>query len=666
LGNLNRSDLTDEDFGLQYFTEPDVHFPDKGAPGPSVEPLLRWLKGDTHSESNIAVLLAPAAFGKSTLSEELFLKLRGDRDLIPVLIQRDQWAELAARESLEMVDILSSAVRKCYPDALIGPAQLETFLRTGVLCPVFDGLDELCAVFPSHFNPTQTVEELIDLFDDARAIITSRTQFWEENIQERTKRLVLEVELKPFTPGQREEYLSKRFPDESDKREEAKRILDRIGGKAQTKHGQATSDGDEDTSRFVQLRTAKFEAIPFVVMLTAESADTEQTDVLSKYGALLSADDPVEGLLLAFCDRERIRHSLKLSPSNQLTLFELFAVEFGPAFQSEEILLCLEDIHAPEDEYGRIVNHALLRSSRGLFRFQYDFVEEYLIARRIKRWLIGTDDGAVNARALHAIVRRQGSLIDRCAQLISGNLFDWVTVTEQKWKSFPEDGAARTGFVSLILGLVKRFAGGTRRDHTDVLLQVFGALDNKTLSALDFRGPVTGLDLRNIQFQRCVFTNVEFANCVFNERTQFLGCSLEDQFTVTSCENFRFAQFDRDCSFSLQARGVVQREQGQKNLPVTQRQIVSAVRDAVRYFQMGSAGFANRKVELLKLRLRHVPFADKLLAKLENNHILERRTQSGVEEFVLVRTAEARVFLQNGTKVGHIKKTIDQLEKDLR
>src|SRR6266404_893848 len=573
LGNLNHSELTDEDLGLQYFTEPDIHFPDEGAPGPSVEPLLRWLRGDMPSDSNIAVILAPAAFGKSTLSEELFLKLRGRGNLIPVLIQRDQWAELAARESLEMEDSWASAVRKCYPDALIGPAQIETFLRTGVLCPVFDGLDELCGFFPSHFNPTDIVEELTSLFDDARAIITSRTQFWEENIQEATKRRTLEIELKPFTPGQREQYLAKRFPDDSVKRDEAKRILDRIGGKARTSLVGSPTGEEATHSKLTDMKAARFEAIPFVVMLTAESADTESTDVASRYGALLSADDPVQGLLLAFCDRERIRHSLKLSPSHQLMLFELLAVEFGPVFQRDDILLCLQEIQAQDDEYARIVNHALLRFSRGMFRFQYDFVEEYLIARRIKQWLIGVDNDEVSARALHAIVRRQGSLIDRCAQLISGNLPNWANVAEQRWDSLPDDAVARSGFVSLVLGLVKRFTGGIRRDHTDMLLQVFRASQTRTFESLDFRGPITGLDLRSIKFQRCTFTNVEFANCAFNEQTRFVGCAFEDQFAVTSCDDFRLAHFDRECSFSLQARGVVQREQGQKNLPVTQRQL---------------------------------------------------------------------------------------------
>ena len=663
LGNLDRSDLTDESFGLQYFTEPDVHFPEDGAPGPALEPLLRWLRGDTQSDSNIAVLLAPAAFGKSTLSEELFLKLRGRGNSIPVLIQRDQWAELAARESLQMEDIWSCAVRKCYPDALIGPAQLETFLRTGVLCPVFDGLDELCSLFSGHFNPTNTVEELITLFDDGRAIITSRTHFWEENIQEATKKRVLQMELRPFTPGQREEYLFKRFPDEARKRGEAKKILDRIAGKARTTKSAPDFQANSN-AKSIPEKAAKFEGIPFVVMLTAESADTEETEVLSKYGALLAANDPVEGLLLAFCDRERLRHKLKINPSLQLTLFELLVVEFGPTFTRDELVLCLSDVGAPDDEHIRIANHALLRCSQNIFRFQYDFVEEYLIARRIKRWLSEKDGGAsVGIRVFHSILRRPGSLIDRCAQLISADLSGWVTATEKKWKSFPDDPLAKNGFFSLMLGLVKRLALGGPQEHTEVLLEVFDGLPNRCFLKLDCRGPITGLDLRGILFEQCRFTNAEFANCTFDERTRFSQCTFKDQFAVTSCVDFHLVSKD-SCTFSLQARGVFQREQGERNLPITQRQIVGAVRDALKHFQMGSAGFTTRKADSLRISLRHVPFRDRLLEVLEDNQVIERNETIGMERFAIGKTSEARIFLQNGMRIGRIRRAVDQLEQE--
>jgi hypothetical protein len=220
------------------------------------------------------------------------------------------------------------------------------------------------------------------------------------------------------------------------------------------------------------------------------------------------------------------------------------------------------------------------------------------------------------------------------------------------------------GTFSLALGLDKRLTGGARQDHTTIILRIFDGSKDRTFTALHFRGPISSLDFRNIKFEQCHFKNAEFVNCTFNERTRFIECFFDDQFAVTSCESFSRVQFDH-CSFSLQARGVVQREQGEQHLAVTRQQIVAAVRDALRYFQAGAAGFSTRKVELLNVRLRHVPFANKLLTALEEHHVLERKPQSGAEEFTLIRTADARVFLQNRTQIGHIKRVIDQLERQL-
>jgi len=661
LGHVNRYEGTKEEFGLQYFTEPNIHVPTEAQEGPSLHPLLRWLTGDADSEVNVAVILAPAAFGKTTLSEALFLSLLGRKNIVPVLLQRDQWPELAARGPLEMIDIFESGVRRWYPQALIGPEKLETFLYTGAICPVFDGLDELCSLFPTEFNPTETVERLISSFDEARVIVTSRTQFWEENISPGAKKRVIEIELKPFTPEQRERYLLKRFPDESEKLETAKRILDRITGKAYTAEIQP-APSSAGAVRGVRARDkVRFETIPFVVMLTAESADNEQTDVVARYGSLLAADDPIEGLLMAFCDRERVRHKLKLDPAQQLRLFELLAVEFGPSFGREELELALDYVGGPvKGEYDRIKDHALLHFSQDAFRFHYDFVEEYLIARRLRDWLLAKNGVENGTAVLHASVRRQGSLFDRCAQLIGS--YDWIGAARSKWHTLPDDSIARTSFINLMLGLVKRVSAATRRDDSEMLLSIFGDVNDRKFTQVHFNGSIYGLDLRSIELVGCRFENTEFANCVFDQDTRFLDCSFDGKLSLNACENFGSAFFDDKCSFSLQARGLVQKEQGRKKFPITEGQILDAVSEALQSFQIGAAGFKTRKVDSVELRLRHISFADTVIKALETEGVVERiRVARGNEIFKLTRTAETRIFLHNGTRVGQIKQAIDRL-----
>jgi hypothetical protein len=659
LGNVDRYEGTKEEFGLQYFTEPHIHIPDQEEAGPSLHPLLRWLTGDTESEVSVAVILAPAAFGKTTLSEALFLSLLGRKNLVPILLQRDQWIELAARGASEMMDIWQSGVRRWYPQALIGPDKLETFLHTGVICPVFDGLDELCSLFPSEFTPTETVENLISFFDEARVILTSRTQFWAENIAPGTKKRVMEIELKAFTPEQRDRYLLKRFPDEVLKRDTATKILDRISGKAYTPEIEPVPI--TKTIRTIALRErAKFEAIPFVVMLTAESADNEHTDVVARYGSLLAAEDPIAGLLMAFCDRERVRHELRLDPAQQIRLFQLLAVEFGPIFGREELELALDFVGGNvRGEYVRIRDHALLRFSEGQFRFHYDFVEEYLVARQLRDWLLD-NTAKVDIAVLYAILRRHDSLLDRCAQLIGAA--DWKTGAKLKWASLPDDSTARTSFINLMLGLVKRTSGATRKEDTEMLLAIIGNQGTRSFQELQFSGSISGLDLQGIEFIDCRFKNIEFSNCNFDQNTRFRRCSFDGKLGLTACDNFGAADFDDKCSLSLTARGVIQKEQGRKKFPITETQVAEAVREALESFKIGAAGFKTRKVESVESRLRHIVFAELVIKALETEGVVERiKVARRNEIFKLTGTAETRIFLHNGTQVGNIKKAIDRL-----
>jgi hypothetical protein len=62
--------------------------------------------------------------------------------------------------------------------------------------------------------------------------------------------------------------------------------------------------------------------IPFVVMLAAESADTDSDENVEKFGTQLSSEDPLGGLLLTLCQREIHRHNLSISAESQLQILE--------------------------------------------------------------------------------------------------------------------------------------------------------------------------------------------------------------------------------------------------------------------------------------------------------------------------------------------------------
>lgn len=672
LGGTDHLTTGRSDFGLQYFVEPNVRFPSEEAAQPAIAPLLKWLRSNGSSGPNVAVLLAPAGLGKTTTCEEVFRRSvpRNTSGIVPLLLKREQWANLAARGSLTMLDIWSSGIATWYPRALMGADQLERSLSAGVVRPILDGFDELCSFFPSDFSPTEIIAELLDVMEEGRVLITSRTQFWEENVAPSVKAHILEIELHPFSGNQRDAYLLKRFPEAPIKRDAAVRILGRLGSKTQTRN---TTHAPTSKLSFERLRRAtvpevRFDSIPFVVALAAESADVDDPARLENYGVLFDSSDPLEDLLLKFCERERLRHRLKLTPAEQLKFFQTLAIEFGPKLTPEDIALALEDTCGEDSDFSSLCNHALLIKEGDHYRFRYDFVEDYLIARVVSARVLGLESaGNWSDRALRICSERSGPLVDRCVELIVGNLdSDLLGRICTAWDTRPIDPSAEAGLTRILIELAKRLAAGVRRDHADILLQMIGDRSTpRTFKRLNIAGPLVGLDMSGICFEECRFADLEFANCTFDGATEFRRCVFDGKFFVTTCKGFTKAQF-QDCELSVFARTTIQRENSElRRIPVTEEQIISAVQYVLAYFQIGAAGFRTRLAESMDRRARHLPFGAELLRVLQQTGVLEVFSMSAGNAYRVAVTADVRMLLQNATPVGSVRVAIDALSKRL-
>lgn len=672
LGGIDHLTTGRSDFGLQYFVEPNVMFPSTDDAEPAIAPLLRWLRSNQSSGPNVAVLLAPAGLGKTTLCEEVFRRSvpRSATGIVPLLLKREQWANLAARGSLTMLDIWSAGIATWYPRALMGADQLERSLSAGVVRPILDGFDELCSFFPSDFSPTEIIAELLDVMDEGRVLITSRTQFWEENVAESVKKHVLEIELRPFSVPQRDAYLLKRFPDAALKRDAAVRILSRLGSKTQsrlTTHTQAPKLSFERLRR-AAMPDVRFDSIPFVVALAAESADVDDPVRLENYGVLFDSSDPLEDLLLKFCERERLRHRLRLSPAQQLQLFQTLAIEFGPELTADDLALALEDTCGDYSDLTSLGNHALLVKEGDEYKFRYDFVEDYLIARVVYTRVLGLEPpSAWSDRALKICAERPGSLVDRCVDLIAGSAGgDLIAQARAAWAVRPQDATAEAGLTRVLIELGKRLAAGTRRDHADLLLHLIAERPtDRVFEQLRIVGPLVGLDLSGIHFVRCRFVDLEFANCTFDANTIFNTCSFEGKLFVTTCKGFTRAQFS-NCDLSVFARGTIQKENAElRRVPVTEEQIIDSVQYILSYFQIGAAGFRTRLAESIEKRARHLPFGAELLRVLEQAGVLEMFSMSAGNAYRVADTADVRMLLQNAMPVGCVRAAVEILGKRL-
>jgi hypothetical protein len=87
-----------------YFIEQSLLFGDSNEPSSSVFGLARWLRGASHSDRNVAVLLAPAGSGKTTLARHVFGDLIKNHfgHSIPLLVEKSAWQRLQGQESINL------------------------------------------------------------------------------------------------------------------------------------------------------------------------------------------------------------------------------------------------------------------------------------------------------------------------------------------------------------------------------------------------------------------------------------------------------------------------------------------------------------------------------------------------------------------------------------
>ena len=662
-----------EDPGQRFFIEPMVRVPTEEVPQPALKFFVPWLTGTSRvaKDHNFAVLLGDGGAGKSTLARRLFDHLsRREHQVVPLLIGSRQWAGLGGQKWIELDDIWSSAISSCYRGAMVGPEQLETYVACGTIVPIFDGFDELCSLFAGSFNPTETIESLLELCGEGNLLVTSRSRFWRENIELPLASHIDQIDLEPFTLEQRNEYVALRFAESPSKAKNAKLILERV---RQASHSWSTSAPPLiEESHSIPSYHSTLDTIPFVVMFAAESADTD-SGVVAKYGHLLSSNDPLEGLVLAFCERERRRQRLTLESEHQLRVFEVLATECGSLFSLEdiEIALDLAELANSEDLLRQIVRHDFLEQydPRGdrVFRFKFEFIWQYLVGRIVVQWFRGMGNRSEAISALRTLGDVGSGLLDSVSQLLRRCLpqQEWMTLARDLWIDVAESDEAASGLFAVLATTAREHCKQIKVETTRLLLELIGNAQDAALSGLRARGPIVGLDFKGVKVLNSRFQSVEFINCEFDGKSVFGSCVFSGPLALSGCADFGLAKFDH-CELSPEARSVVQKEQSeQSRFPLRREDIANAVEDLLGRFRRGY-GYQTRKMSGIDGSMnQRCFFARELLREAQRADVLEIFNSGRRRMYRIADRHSVATFLDSGAKIGAVRQLIDELERQL-
>ena len=669
---------------VEHFVEQRVSFPGEHEAVPALRTIVQWLRGDIATKQKVAVLLAPGGQGKTTLALELFhhFSTSGYEATIPVLLERTSWEK--SREPLsEMEDVWRNGIREWYPDAGMSPEMLRKSLFLGTICPIFDGLDELCTLLPWDFKPDDTLSELIStfagVFGDGRLLITSRLTFWQDNISPNLLGQVLQLDLQKFSGEERDAYLGKRFPEEEDsksaaKRDRARRILSRIGSRTATYRASSSDTKEEITGAPKHSRPYEgIELLPFVVMLAADSADTEQSDHAAMYGEMLESADPLKGLLLAICDRDQIRHGLpkELTAESQLHFLEMLVSEFGSPIADEDFELSLLEIGFEPEIKAKFADHCLIRRKGERYVVTYDFVFDYLRVSVLLKWLQATNEKPTPTNILMACAGQPGNLLDGAADLIRSVCGpQWINLAHERFLDSFDNGQSRwndkceAGFFHLVLALAKRES--QREERIEKLLLVLGDKDRREILGLYLEGAIDNLNLKGVRFRNIRFGDIEFAHCDFDESTELINCAFQERlFVEDSCNGFGHVVC-RDCSMTPQVRSTFQRLKVENiDQRITPEQIDDAIVSVLRRFRRGE-GYKTCKEDGVRGTARNLHgFGDEIVDTLVEHAVLDRFRHGNLRMLRVNATGDIYQLFHNNYKRGRLKATRDHLVKVL-
>lgn len=666
--NLRISDL----IPAENFVEQRVSFPSLTGPQPAIKSLVQWLRGEVPTRQKVAVLLAPGGQGKTTVAREIFhhFTSKAYEATIPVLVNRNAWER--SQDLIDLDDVWRSGIRACYPDAGLTPEMLRNCLLLGTLCPIFDGLDELCTVNPTDFKPDDVVSELIATFDggfDGRLLITSRRSFWDQYVSPHLHGQVVEIDLHNFTRAERDDYLSQRFPSEAGasnraRQARAKLILERIASRVSV-YRTSSGAGEGSWEPYKNI-----ESLPFVVMLAADSADTDQSDLAATYGAILESADPIRGLLLAICKREQVRHALpkELTAEAQLDLLEMVAGEFGPQITDDDLQLVFADRGFPPSARDKFDDHSLFVRRRRDYRFTYDFVFDYLCASVLLKWLQGHSRARAAIAVLNACADQPGNLLDGTADLILSVCGpEWVSMAHARFKELgtfkEEDRRWQAGMFHLVHAIAKRHA--QQEERLQKLLHIFGDSAGKTLHDFYLEGAIDNLDFRAIAFRNVTFGNIEFASCQFDEFTLLTNCKFTANLAFENCRGAGQLTM-LNSEFSVHAKSALQREKVRGvDHRITVDQIEEAMRFILRKFHRG-AGLKNISEVNIRSNAKYsFAFGEQVLDELIKSGVLERYRAATRYDVRILAKADEFQLINNNYRRGAVKAAFDELVRRL-
>ena len=556
----------------QFYIDPQVTTP-AGTKGKIPNPLLSALKSprfEDETAEGLIVLLGEPGQGKTYMSQYLVSEL-AESPLIPIYINAAQWESMSREHLSSLQKTIAHSFR--YFEAAIAwvEGQEEQFLRTTLRADlfriVFDGFDEYILRNEGRVGVAEALDELTNLAKStgARILITSRSSFWESNVEEEhfvgeTRAAVYRI--LPFDTQHAKNYFGRRF-DQVVKVNKASGIYSMLA-----------AGNPEFVGRGFVLK--------LVGDLVEQPAQTPQ--LANQPGAAM------RWLVEAFCERESLRQKLPLNASEQLRVLETFAAEVakGATPDSDALEVCISEVspHLSSPDRRRCLErmepHPLLPKDADQDRWVWS--QEQIGNVFLAQWVCeNAGDGQSGQAQLRDFLKKQkltpGEMSDLASMIVDlaaerrGSLTTEAFFTQVVGQILDAaragtDAVSRDGrtlATTMAMKAVDRYVkAGSSHDERAQLLQ--SVLQGPPLAGLAFTGTIGRMNFSGFTFKDCRFDRVMWANVKLDERTVFENChfvgGLAERTTGLGLSTFQSCTWDAEAEAMI--RSAQTREGGRK------------------------------------------------------------------------------------------------------
>jgi hypothetical protein len=658
-----------------FYIDPQVTTP-IGTKGRFPNPLLAALRSPRFEEETaegLIVLLGEPGQGKTYMSQFVVSELAKSQSLVPVYISSAQWESMPRDHLGSLQKTITHSFRYFETPISWLEGQEDRFLRTTLRADlfriVFDGFDEYILRNEGRVGVSEALDELTNLAKStgARILITSRSSFWESNIDETpfvqsTRASVYRIA--PFDLQHAKNYFSKRFSTASAKANQASGVYATL----------VSSDPE-------------FVGRGFVLKLVG--------DLVSEPGATVgNPGSTIRWLVEAFCERETLRQKLPLNGAAQLLALETFAAEvaMGATPDSEALEVCIGEA-APQltmqdrmECLKRMQPHPLLEKDplEDEWRWSQEQIGNVFLAEWVCRRAV---DSHHNQRGLAEFLRKQkldsGQMNDLASMIVDlavekaehkgpeqfvAHVVDRILSASRAGSDTTAIKDGRTLATTIAMKAVDKYApsGTSHQDRASMLLKI---LHGPPVTGVAFSGAIARMDFSGVLFRDCRFDRVMWANVRLDEHTVFEACHFVGGI-VERTNGLGLAEF-KACTWDSEAEAVIRLAEAREGRRKYGRNDLKADIGRVIGKFVSRGGFL-QTVEQRNMKrgtIRGSKYADDVIETLVSS-VLESHHISGVTEGGYNVREDAldavRFFASNGVLTGRLKDVYDSLVTKLR